>query len=66
MQLFRFIFSIRRRKSDYRISYMVHLAENDRSRCPWWSGRSWGGDYENYWETRAEYARHNRQICITK
>lgn len=27
----------------------------NRSRWLWWGGWSWGGDYENYWESRKEY-----------
>jgi hypothetical protein len=27
----------------------------NRSRWLWWGGWSWGGDYENFWETRKEY-----------
>jgi hypothetical protein len=27
----------------------------NRSRWLWWNGWSWGGDYENYWETRPQY-----------
>lgn len=27
----------------------------NRSRWLWWGGWSWGGDYENYWESRPEY-----------
>lgn len=27
----------------------------NRSRWMWWGGWSWGGDYENFWETRKEY-----------
>jgi len=27
----------------------------NRSRWLWWGGWSWGGDYENHWETRPEY-----------
>lgn len=29
----------------------------NRSRWLWWGGWSWGGDYENFWETRQEYVR---------
>lgn len=29
----------------------------NRSRWLWWGGWSWGGDYENFWETRREYVR---------
>lgn len=29
----------------------------NRSRWLWWGGWSWGGDYENFWETRKEYVR---------
>jgi len=27
----------------------------NRSRWFWWGGWSWGGDYENYWESRRDY-----------
>ena len=27
----------------------------NRSRWLWWGGWSWGGDYENFWETRPSY-----------
>jgi hypothetical protein len=27
----------------------------NRSRWLWWGGWSWGGDYENFWESRREY-----------
>ena len=27
----------------------------NRSRWLWWGGWSWGGDYENFWESRKEY-----------
>ena len=30
-------------------------SERNRSRWLWWGGWSWGGDYENFWETRKEY-----------
>jgi hypothetical protein len=40
----------------------------DRSRWLWWGGWSWGGDYENYWETRPEYVHSGklsaRMQCI--
>jgi len=29
----------------------------NRSRWLWWGGWSWGGDYENSWETRKPYVR---------
>jgi hypothetical protein len=29
----------------------------NRSRWLWWGGWSWGGDYENFWETRKDYVR---------
>jgi hypothetical protein len=29
----------------------------NRSRWLWWGGWSWGGDYENFWETRPAYVR---------
>jgi len=29
----------------------------NRSRWLWWGGWSWGGDYENFWESRPEYVR---------
>ena len=32
-------------------------SERNRSRWLWWGGWSWGGDYENFWETRKEYVR---------
>jgi hypothetical protein len=30
-------------------------SQKNRSRWLWWGGWSWGGDYENYWESRPEY-----------
>ena len=30
-------------------------SDRNRSRWLWWGGWSWGGDYENFWETRKEY-----------
>jgi hypothetical protein len=30
------------------------------SRWLWWNGWSWGGDYENYWETRPEYVHSGK------
>jgi len=33
----------------------------DRSRWLWWSGWSWGGDYENSWEDRPEFV-HSGQF----
>jgi len=35
-------------------------SEKDRSRWLWWGGWSWGGDYENYWETRPEYVHSGK------
>ena len=32
-------------------------SDRNRSRWLWWGGWSWGGDYENFWETRKEYVR---------
>jgi hypothetical protein len=32
----------------------------NRSRWLWWGGWSWGGDYENYWETRPEYVHSGK------
>lgn len=32
----------------------------DRSRWLWWSGWSWGGDYENMWEERPEHVRSGK------
>ncbi len=32
----------------------------NRSRWLWWNGWSWGGDYENYWETRPEYVHSGK------
>ena len=43
-------------------------SRKNRSRWLWWSGWSWGGDYENYWETRAEHVhsgeRSARIRCV--
>jgi hypothetical protein len=33
---------------------------NNHSRWLWWNGWSWGGDYENYWETRPEYVHSGK------
>jgi hypothetical protein len=30
-------------------------SQKNRSRWLWWGGWSWGGDYENHWESRPEY-----------
>ena len=35
-------------------------SEKNRSRWLWWSGWSWDGDYENYWETRPEYVHSGK------
>jgi hypothetical protein len=32
----------------------------NRSRWLWWNGWNWGGDYENYWETRPEYVHSGK------
>jgi len=32
----------------------------DRSRWAWWSGWSWGGDYENHWESRPEHVHSGK------
>jgi hypothetical protein len=32
----------------------------NRSRWLWWGGWDWGGDYENYWETRPEYVHSGK------
>jgi hypothetical protein len=32
----------------------------NRSRWLWWNGWSWGGDYENYWETRPQYVHSGK------
>jgi hypothetical protein len=32
----------------------------DRSRWLWWNGWSWGGDYENYWESRPQYVHSGK------
>jgi hypothetical protein len=32
----------------------------NRSRWLWWSGWSWGGDYENYWEDRPEFVHSGK------
>ena len=40
----------------------------NRSRWLWWGGWSWGGDYENSWETRPAYVRsgkHSARIRCT-
>jgi hypothetical protein len=40
----------------------------NRSRWLWWGGWSWGGEYENSWETRSEYVhsgKHSARIrCV--
>jgi len=42
----------------------------NRSRWLWWGGWSWGGDYENHWEERAEHVhsgkRSARIQCVGK
>ena len=38
----------------------------DRSRWLWWGGWSWGGDYENYWETRPEYVHSGKFSARTQ
>jgi len=35
-------------------------SERNRSRWLWWGGWSWGGDYENMWEDRAEFVHSGR------
>ena len=35
-------------------------SDKNRSRWLWWGGWSWGGDYENMWETRPEYVHSGR------
>ena len=30
-------------------------SRRDRSRWLWWRGWKWGGDYENFWESRPDY-----------
>ena len=35
-------------------------SERNRSRWLWWNGWSWGGDYENSWETRPEYVHSGK------
>jgi hypothetical protein len=30
-------------------------SNKNRSRWLWWGGWSWGGDYENFWESRPQY-----------
>ena len=40
----------------------------NRSRWLWWGGWSWGGDYENSWETRPQYVhsgKHSARIRCT-
>lgn len=32
----------------------------NRSRWLWWNGWSWGGSYENYWESRPEYVHSGK------
>ncbi len=36
-------------------------SDKNRSRWLWWNGWSWGGDYENSWETRPQYV-HSGQF----
>ncbi|MBN1506608.1 MAG: hypothetical protein JW955_07170 [Sedimentisphaerales bacterium] len=36
-------------------------SDRNRSRWLWWGGWSWGGDYENRWEDRAEFV-HSGQF----
>jgi hypothetical protein len=36
-------------------------SDKNRSRWLWWTGWSWGGDYENMWETRPDYV-HSGQL----
>ena len=36
-------------------------SDRNRSRWLWWGGWSWGGDYENVWEDRAEFV-HSGQF----
>lgn len=36
-------------------------SDKNRSRWLWWGGWSWGGDYENMWEDRAEFV-HSGQF----
>ena len=38
----------------------------NRSRWLWWGGWSWGGDYENHWEDRAEYVRSGKYSARIK
>ena len=38
----------------------------NRSRWMWWSGWSWGGDYENHWEDRTEYVRAGKYSARIK
>ena len=42
----------------------------NRSRWLWWGGWSWGGDYENHWEERAQHVhsgkRSARIQCVGK
>jgi len=35
-------------------------SNKNRSRWLWWGGWSWGGDYENMWETRPEYVHSGK------
>jgi hypothetical protein len=35
-------------------------SDKNRSRWLWWGGWSWGGDYENMWEDRAEFVHSGR------
>lgn len=38
----------------------------NRSRWMWWSGWSWGGDYENRWEDRPEYVKSGQYSARIK
>jgi len=35
-------------------------SSKNRSRWLWWGGWSWGGDYENTWETRPEFVHSGK------
>ncbi len=35
-------------------------SSKNRSRWLWWGGWSWGGDYENMWETRPEFVHSGK------
>ena len=40
-------------------------SQKDRSRWLWWGGWSWGGDYENDWESRPAYVHSGKfSACI--